>query len=153
LCQAAYASTAYNACMAHILIVEDDPNISGLYYYILKKRGHTVLQARDSDEALGDIALIRPSLIILDLLMPGDNGVEFLRKANLAVNSPETKVLVVSNVESPEFAKQLEPFHVLDYLIKTDYSPHRIADIVEKAVSRESGALRMPAWFRQLFSR
>ncbi len=137
--------------MANILIVEDDPNISGLYTFILKKRGHTVIQARDSDEALRDIATVRPSMIILDLLMPGDNGVEFLRKANLAETSPETKVLVVSNVESPEFAKQLEPFHVLDYLIKTDYSPHRIADVVEKTVSSESGRLSMPVWVRRLF--
>lgn len=139
--------------MANILVVEDDPNISGLYSYILKKRGHTVLQARDSDEALSDIAVTHPSLIILDLLMPGDNGVEFLRKADLAHTSPATKVLVVSNVESADFAKQLEPYHVIDYLIKTDYSPHRIADIVEKAVSSESGLLRVPHWLRRLFSK
>jgi DNA-binding NarL/FixJ family response regulator len=90
-----------------------------------------------------------PSLIILDLLMPGDNGVEFLKKANLAKNYPQTKVLVVSNVESPEFAEQLKPFHVVDYLIKADYSPHRIADIVEKAVNAETGGIKVPSWLRR----
>jgi DNA-binding NarL/FixJ family response regulator len=132
------------------MIVEDDPNISGLYTYILKKRGHTVIQARNSDEALADIAAVKPSLIILDLLMPGDNGVEFLRKADLAKTSPQTKVLVVSNVESPEFAKQLEPYHVEDYLIKTAYSPHRIADLVEQLVGGgQSGQLGLRAKIRR----
>ena len=129
--------------MPTILIVEDDPNISGLYSYILKKRGHQVTQARNSDEGLRLLRTVRPQLIILDLLMPGDNGVEFLHQANLDGDYPDTKVLVVSNVDSPEFAKQLEPYPVSDYLTKAEYTPSRIADKVEEILGGESGGLRL----------
>jgi DNA-binding response OmpR family regulator len=119
-----------------ILIVEDDPNISGLYAYILKKRGYVVQQARDSDEGLMYLERMRPALIILDLLMPGDNGVAFLRQAQLEKNYPRTKVMVVSNVDTPEFEKQLAPYHVAHYLTKAEYTPHRLADIIEKMIER-----------------
>jgi DNA-binding response OmpR family regulator len=129
--------------MPSILIVEDDPNISGLYSFILKKRGHQVVQAMNVDEGLKYLAEFRPELIILDLLMPVENGVDFLKKAELAKDYPQTKVLVVSNVDSADFAKQLEPYHVADYLTKAEYTPHRIADKIEGLLGVEAGKLKL----------
>jgi DNA-binding response OmpR family regulator len=128
--------------MADILIVEDDPNISGLYAYILKRRGFLVHQARDVPEGLQLLARTRPGLIILDLLMPGENGIDFLKQAHLQKDYPGTQVLVVSNVDSVEFTKELAPYPVEAYVTKAEYTPHRLADMIEKMVGgRESGRI------------
>jgi DNA-binding response OmpR family regulator len=126
-----------------ILIVEDDPSVSGLYAYILKKRGYLVHQARDAEEGLKVLATVKPSLILLDLLMPGDSGVEFLRRADLKAQYPGTKVIVASNVESREFAKSLEPYDIAGYVTKAEYTPHRVADLVERTLGVEAGQLRL----------
>jgi DNA-binding response OmpR family regulator len=135
-------------------VVEDDPNISGLYAFKLKQRGHKVIQARDVEEALKYLDQFEPQLIILDLLMPVENGIDFLRQAELEKNYPQTKVLVVSNADNAEFAKQLEPYHVADYLTKAEYTPKRIADRIEEMLGVEAGSLRLgplkriARWFR-----
>jgi DNA-binding NarL/FixJ family response regulator len=140
--------------MPTVLVVEDDPNVSGLYTFVLKKRGFVVHQARDAEEGMKLLDMVKPNVIILDLLMPGDNGIDFLKKAQLEKNYPSTKVFVASNVDSDEFAKQLEPFHVEGYVVKAQYTPHRVADMVERSLAVEAGRLRLPllarlrGWFK-----
>jgi two-component system, OmpR family, response regulator len=126
-----------------ILIVEDDPSISGLYTYILKKRGYLVHQARDVHEGLQVLESTKPNLLLLDLLMPGESGLDFLSQANLAKQYPGTKVIIVSNVDSQEFEEQLKPYRVERYLTKAEYTPHRVADVVEQALGVEAGQLRL----------
>lgn len=137
--------------MPSVLIIEDDPSISGMYTYIFKRRGFTVQQARDSMEGLKVLAVAKPDAIILDLLMPGENGIEFLERADLKTKSPNTKVFVVSNVETDEFAKQLEPLGVEKYVTKTEKTPNQVVAMVEEALAGEAGSLRLPllSWLRR----
>jgi DNA-binding NtrC family response regulator len=124
--------------MPSVLIVEDDPGISGMYAYIFKRRGFTVHQARDSMEALRAVELVKPSAIVLDILMPGETGIEFLKRANLKDKSPGTKVFVVSNVESAEFAKELEPFKVAAYWTKAEKTPSSVVELVEQVLAKRN---------------
>jgi len=65
--------------MAHILVVDDDPDVRGLVAFRLRKAGHDVLAAADGDGAL---ALVHergaPDLAVLDVMMPGMSGLELL---------------------------------------------------------------------------
>ena len=138
--------------MPSVVIVEDDPGVSGMYTYIFKRRGFTVHQARDSMEGQKIVDLVKPNAIILDLLMPGENGIDFLKRANLHEKMPATKVFVVSNVDSEEFAKQLEPFKVEKYVTKAEYTPNRVVEMVEESLAKESGSLRV-SWLKRMFGR
>jgi CheY-like chemotaxis protein len=120
-----------------------------MYTFVLKRRGFTVHQARDSMEGLRVLEVAKPDAIILDLVMPGENGIEFLQRADLKDKLPHTKVFVVSNVESDEFAKQLEAFKIEKYVTKVQYPPNRIVDMVEDSLGREAGKLRLP-WMSRL---
>lgn len=62
--------------MGNILIIEDDPSIRKLVRVNLMKRGYTVSEAGDSQQAMALFQEVPVDLIILDLLLPGPSGVE-----------------------------------------------------------------------------
>lgn len=57
-----------------ILTVDDDPDILKLLGMRLKAAGYQVISASNAEEALSQIAISRPSLVITDLRMPGMDG-------------------------------------------------------------------------------
>jgi PAS domain S-box-containing protein len=59
-----------------ILVVDDDPNVSGLVATILGNAGFTVELAADASEALTRIGERRPDLVVLDIELPGQSGLE-----------------------------------------------------------------------------
>lgn len=63
-----------------ILVVDDEAMIRGLLSEYLSTRGYRVRTAQNGAEALASVAQDRPQLVILDLYMPGMNGVEVLRE-------------------------------------------------------------------------
>jgi DNA-binding response OmpR family regulator len=59
-----------------ILVVDDEPSITSLLEYNLRRNGYEVLVARDGRTALQLAEAERPDLIILDLMLPGLDGLE-----------------------------------------------------------------------------
>ncbi len=61
--------------MTHkILIADDEPNIVISLEYLMKREGYEVIVARDGTQALETILRERPSLVLLDVMMPGKTG-------------------------------------------------------------------------------
>jgi DNA-binding response OmpR family regulator len=65
-----------NASTAEILIVEDDEVIMGTLAYNLSRQGFSISQATTGAEALRLARKLRPDLILLDLMLPGESGIE-----------------------------------------------------------------------------
>lgn len=72
-------SAAGNQKRNSLLVVDDDPVIQSLVREFLTLRGYRVRVAEDGKEALALVEQERPHLIILDLMMPGMDGIEVLR--------------------------------------------------------------------------
>ncbi len=66
--------------MAKILIVDDEINIQLLYKEEFQGFGHQINLASTAEEAMEKIQQSKPDLIILDIKMPGTDGIEFMRK-------------------------------------------------------------------------
>ncbi len=64
----------------HILLVDDDPGIRDLLGDFLVKEGFAVETASDASEMDSKLARFRPDLIVLDLMLPGENGVSICRR-------------------------------------------------------------------------
>ncbi len=65
--------------MSKILVVDDEPSIVDVLTYNLTKAGHQTLVARDGERALALASAERPDLVILDLMLPGIDGLEVCR--------------------------------------------------------------------------
>jgi len=65
---------------AKILTVDDDPEVLSTISFLLKKEGYEVREARDGKEAIKEIHLFKPDLIVLDIMLPILDGYEVLRE-------------------------------------------------------------------------
>jgi DNA-binding response OmpR family regulator len=61
-----------------ILVCDDEPFILKALTFIVRKEGHTVLEARNGEEALERIRTESPAVVFLDVMMPKKNGFEVL---------------------------------------------------------------------------
>lgn len=78
--------------MAHVLVVDDEPEIVKLVAKFLEGRGHRVTIARDGQEALDAIAAERPDVLVIDLNLPKVDGFEVTRRLR---TDPATKDLPI----------------------------------------------------------
>ena len=65
---------------AHILVVDDEPNIRKLLAGVLEDEGYTVSTAADAEQAEAQIAASAPDLVLLDVQLPGKDGLAFLKE-------------------------------------------------------------------------
>ena len=69
---------------AHILVVDDDPRITDLLRRILAYEGYSVATAASGDAALMSTIEHAPNLILLDIMLPGIDGLEVARRLRAA---------------------------------------------------------------------
>jgi DNA-binding response OmpR family regulator len=117
--------------MALILIVEDYPNLQKIYSIAASEAGHKFLLAKDGTEALKQATENKPDLILLDLLMPEVNGMDFLKKYDLKTH-PQTKVIVFSNMDSPGLRHELSELGANLYLVKSEFTPAELMEVIDK---------------------
>ena len=73
---------------AHILVVDDDDGIRNLVKKFLNEKSFLVNTANSAEEAQKKIAIIKFDLIILDIMMPGKSGLEFLNENKSFIDTP-----------------------------------------------------------------
>ena len=117
-----------------VLIVEDDPHAVELVRLYLNHDGHSVLSANTGPEGLRRARESRPDLIVLDLMLPGLDGLEICRA--LRAESDVPIVMLTARVEEEDRLAGLE-LGADDYVIKP-FSPRELAARV-KAVLRRAG--------------
>ena len=79
-----------------VLVVEDDPSVRGLLHTLLSAEGYEVATASDGLAGLVKAASTRPSLILLDLMMPDLGGVRVLEEVRDDPELADTPVVVVT---------------------------------------------------------
>jgi len=83
--------------MSHkVLIADDEPNILISLEFLMKREGHTVLLARDGDEALALIRAEVPALVLLDVMMPGKSGFEVCQAVRADEALADVKILMLT---------------------------------------------------------
>ena len=120
--------------MTKILIIEDYPAIRKTFETALSSEGYEVTAVDDGSEALKIVAQLRPNLILLDLLMANVGGLEFLRTYK-AKDHPETKIIVFSNLSSPELNKEATELGATQYLEKSKFTPKELVETIKKTLS------------------
>ena len=117
-----------------ILIVDDEKNIRLTLEHCLKPLHYLVESAVNGEEALNLLEHQEYHLILLDLKLPGMNGLEVLRK--LRENHPQIKVVIITAHGTVEAAVEAMKLGAADFLQKP-FAPQEIRDLVKQIFSRE----------------
>ena len=121
-----------------ILLVEDDNFLSTILGNRLKKEGFVVLQALNGEEALSILKTERPSLIILDLILPKKSGFDVLETISADPQLNQIPVVVFSNLGQDSDIEKIKALGALEYRIKVRTSVDDFTGIVKDIVGRFS---------------
>ena len=123
--------------IAHILVVDDDDGIRSLVKKFLNENNYLVTTADSSENAVEKIKLIKFDLIVLDIMMPGKNGLEFIKENKKKLETPI--ILLTAKGEPNERIEGLET-GADDYLPKP-FEPKelilRMQNILNKTIKKE----------------
>jgi len=126
-----------NKFIAHILVVDDDDGIRELVKKYLNENNFLVTTADSAENASEKIKIIKFDLIILDIMMPGKNGLEFIKDNKNKLDTPI--ILLTAKGEAAERIEGLE-MGADDYLPKP-FEPKelilRIKNILNKTKKRD----------------
>ncbi len=111
--------------MSHVLVVEDNKTLNQAYKLILQREGHEVRVAYNGKEGLELVKLAEPDLILLDMLMPVMNGVEFLENYH-ASEHPNTTVIILSNLNEDTEVQHALKLGAQKYILKASTSPQEL---------------------------
>lgn len=116
--------------MSKILVVEDDKTLREVYATILRFADYTVGVASNGKVALELCAKNHYDIILLDLMMPILDGVGFLKQAYLDKTSPNTKVIIFSNLSSGSLIEEALRLGVEEHVLKSHLTPHDLVELV-----------------------
>ena len=129
-----------------ITIVEDDPNISEIEGYALKSSGYSVSVFDTAREFYSAIAERRPDLVILDVMLPDEDGLSILKKLRsrsdtkrvpiLLVTAKTTEMDKVKGLDTGADDYLTKPFGVMELIA-------RVKALIRRAGEPETGALTL----------
>src|SRR2546423_11213175 len=114
-----------------ILIVDDEEQIRASVRGVLADEGFRVLEADNGRAALTTIAAEHPRLVLLDIWMPGVDGIEILRQ--IQERHPDTRVIVISGHGNMETAVRATQLGAVDFIEKP-FSLDRLLERVARAL-------------------
>ena len=119
-----------------ILVVDDEPSISNLVASYLRKEGYEVFTAADGPAALKAARTFKPDLVVLDIMLPGMDGLEVLTR--LRQESSVYVILLTARTEELDRVVGLS-IGADDYVTKP-FSPRELTARVKAALRRLAGA-------------
>jgi DNA-binding NtrC family response regulator len=99
-----------------IMVVDDEPQIRSLLSDFLKKKGYEVETASNGEEAVQKAARSKPAAILLDMRMPGMDGIETLQK--IRGIDRDVVVIMITAVEDHDIAESAMKLGAYDYILK-----------------------------------
>ena len=128
---------------AHILVVEDDPVINGALTDRLRAEGFTVTSAVDGPGAVRSFEAVEPDLVVLDIMLPGFDGLEVCRRIQaerpvpvlmVTARDDETDILVGLGVGADDYLTK--PFRMREVVARVRALLRRVERAGELARSR-----------------
>lgn len=117
--------------MKKILLVDDEDNIRFVYSEELKEEGYEIISAANGIDALELFKQDRPDLVILDIQMPGLNGIEVLRR----MKTLDASVPVILSSAYPEFKQDLGAWASEEYIVKSS-DIQQLKDAVQRFIGK-----------------
>jgi CheY-like chemotaxis protein len=127
--------------MKKVLIIDDDQFILKVYQKKFETEGMVVEVAADGPAALAALRVNVPALILLDLMLPGMNGVELLGHIRTLPNCAEIPVIVFSHSFDERLLEAARSAGAIQCLNKNSVSPNRLLEIVRAALAAPAASV------------
>ncbi len=145
-----------------VLIVDDEPTIAEVVARYLERAGYHTRVALDGDQALAAAAERRPDLVVLDLMLPGVDGLRVMRRLRDQDPEPIGVILLTAKGEESDRVVGLrlgaddyvvKPFSPAELVARVDAVLRRVEKPAEEVSTLELGDIRIDPVSRQVFAR
>ncbi|MDO8488515.1 MAG: response regulator [Candidatus Omnitrophota bacterium] len=130
-----------------ILIVEDEKDIVKMLRYNLEKEGFKVIDARDGEDALDSAVRQHPDLILLDLMLPGMDGLEVCKALKKEVKTGSIPIIMLT-AKSQESDKVVGLELGADDYITKPFSPRELIARIKAVLRRATEKEKLPETFQ-----
>lgn len=124
--------------MKKVLIIEDDQSLYNVYSAELKLRGYEVSHTADGMQAMNAIEEFEPDLILLDIILPGRNGLEILQEIMEREELADTPVIMVTNYGNDANVKKALELGAADYVLKYNVVPSELSEKVSQVLGEST---------------
>ena len=115
--------------MAKVLVIDDEQGIRTLLDTLLSRKGYDVLLADSGQKGLEVFRRARPDVVVLDLKMPGMDGLTVLQQ-NRHLN-PTQPVIILTGAGNPDSEQRVRELGVTEYVEK-QFSLHLLGDALKR---------------------
>lgn len=114
-----------------VLCVEDERFIGELYTRSLEKAGYEVVVARNGIEGFEQAKTNTYDIILLDIMIPEILGIDVLKKLRAEVPNLRSKIIITTNLELDDKARQGVEKEADAYLIKAEITPKQLVEFLD----------------------
>jgi two-component system alkaline phosphatase synthesis response regulator PhoP len=118
--------------MAKLLVVEDDELMLRMYTKLLSYVGFETVVAKDGEEGLAKAISEKPSLIILDIMMPKVNGLDVLKELKSKKETQNIPVVLLTNVSDDSVLSEAFKLGATGYLIKSQIANNELVEEIKQ---------------------
>lgn len=122
---------------ATILVVEDEPGIQEVLKFSLGQHGHDVLVAADAEQAFGMLRAALPNLILLDWMLPGMSGIDFVKRVRADHRLKEVPIIMLT-ARTEEQDKVLGLDCGADDYVTKPFSPRELIARIKAVLRRRA---------------
>lgn len=117
--------------MQKILLVEDDVELDDLYKLQFEKAGFEFQYVTNGLQAVAILQDMKPDLILLDIMLPGTNGLDVLKKVKENETTRGIPVVLLSNLPEESAKDKGMSLGAADYLVKSNHTPLEVIEKVQ----------------------
>lgn len=122
--------------MADIIVVEDEASIGRAYANALRMSDHAVRLADSAEAFETELAKAVPELLLLDIALPGSDGLAILRQLRVDPRTADLKVAVISNYTDRTIVHDALTLGIVDYIEKASITPSQLPSQVRRWLAR-----------------
>lgn len=123
--------------MKKILIVEDDSMLGEIYERKFTQAGYAVTIAASGIEGEKMAKMTDPDLVLLDLVLPEEDGFDILKRIKEDPSTNKIKVVIFSNLSQDEDKQKAAALGANGFIAKSDYTPQQVVDEVNRILNNE----------------
>ncbi|HEV2012824.1 MAG TPA: response regulator [Candidatus Dormibacteraeota bacterium] len=120
-----------------VVIIEDDETAASYYATLFRGNGYHVEVANDGVSGVDLCTRFQPQVILLDVMMPRQNGILVLQTLRASDETKNTPVVVMSNFSEPTLIKRAIQLGALEYVIKTQVEGPALLNAMPRWMNRE----------------